>query len=237
MRVPIPQKSVILLSKYQFMKNIILFGLSLFVSLSLFSQKITVEEKIEKIADGKYNSLVVFIPEASLKNVSSEWKSKMKDAKAKVSGSSEMFADNALLTEISENAIDVYANFSEKDNGVVMVVAFNLGGAYLNSKEHAPGFRKAQEMVQSFAVSMAKEAVNKKMEDEKEQLSKTEKTFEGLEKDNKNLASDIEKYKSRISEAEKNIDDNNKKMEELKKEIESQKKQVESTQQRLNKIN
>lgn len=219
------------------MKKTILFGLTLLISLAVFSQKISVEEKIEKIADGKYNSLVVFIPDASLKHVCSEWKSKMKDAKAKVSGSSEMFADNALLTEISENMIDVYANFSEKDNGIQMVVAFNLGGAYLNSKEHAPGFRKAQEMIQSFAVKMAKDAVTEKMETEKELLNKTQKSFDGLEKDNKNLASDIEKYKNRIAEAEKTIEDNNQKMEGLKKDIETQKKQVESTEQKLNKIN
>lgn len=219
------------------MKKILAFYLGLCFAMTAAAQKISVEEKVEKIADGKYNSLVVFIPESSVKQVSSEWKSKMKDAKAKVSGSSELFADNALLPEISENTMDVYSSFTEKDGGVVMVVAFNLGGAYLNSKEHAPSYRKANEMIQSFAVKMARDAVSEKMKAEQEILDKTQKTFDGLEKDNKNLASDIEKYKSRIAEAEKNIEENTKKMESLKNDIEVQKKAVENTGSKLNKIN
>lgn len=202
------------------MKALFVFSTLLLFSCSIFAQKTKVSESIEKIADGKYNCLVVNITGAEADDVSKAWKDRMKDAGAKVSGKSEMMADDASIASISSNTIDVYSITEQKDGYVRFVVGFNLGGAYLNSREHASGYKAAEKMVYDFAVSQAKKAVEKEIESQQALIKSAEKKVDDLTKENEKLARDIEDYKKRIEEAEKTIESNKSSIESGQKSIE-----------------
>lgn len=210
------------------MKTILVFSFAMVIALNIFGQKITVTEKIEKIAKGDYNSLVVFIPEESMKRVISEWKIKMKNADAKVDGNTEVFADNAKLPDLSDSTIDVYSIFKEKENGVEMIVAFNLNGTFLNSKDHELKFKVALNMLKCFAIN-----INEKLEQEMQELEKLNVKNENLMIISRNLESEIAGFKEKIAVAEEDIQKNSKKIEDLKADIDKQKKVVEAVKTRL----
>jgi len=178
------------------------------IILPVQAQKTKVSESIEKIGDGKNNCLVVTIVGANEDDVAKSWKDQMKDTGGKVSGKKEMFVDDASLPSISSNTIDIYSVIEEKGGNVIFTVGFNLGGAYLNSKEHASGYKVAEKMIYDFAVSQAKYAIEEKIKDQKDVIAKSTKDVENLTKDNEKLAKDIEDYKKRIEDAEKNIENN-----------------------------
>ncbi len=216
-------------------KIFFLIGIFL-LTTAVNAQKTKVSESTEKIADGKYNCLVVTISEADDDDVIKAWKDKMKDTGAKVSGKSEMFADDATITSISSNTIDVYSIIEEKDGSVKFIVAFNLGGAYLNSRDHASGYKAAEKMVYDFAVSQAKEAVNKQLAVQQGLIKDTEKKIGDLTKDNEKMARDIEDYKKRIEEAEKSIETNKSEIENSNKALEEQNAALKELEKKLNAV-
>lgn len=218
------------------MKKILLLVAVILFTVTSFAQKTKVSESVEKISDGKYNCLVVTILEAKTDDVAKAWKDKMKDAGAKVSGKSEMFADDASLTSISANTIDIYSITEEKDGNVRFIVAFNLGGAYLNSKEHASGYKAAEKMIYDFAVAQAKDAVNNQLEAQKTLIGKTEKEIGDRTKDNEKLAKDIEDYKKRIEDAEKTIESNKSTIESSNKTLEEQNSALKELEKKMNAV-
>lgn len=201
-----------------------------------FGQKTKVSESEEKIGNGKNNALVVNILEANEDEVAKAWRDKMKDADAKVSGKSDMFADNAVLPLISSNTVDVYAIFEQKDGYVKMAVAFDLGGAFLNSRDHAQAYKEAEKMIYKFAVDMSKAAVQAQIDTQQAAYSKMENSFNSLGKDNERLNRDIEDYTKKIEDAKKKIEENTAEQERTKSEMDAQSKIVEELQKKLNAV-
>jgi len=218
------------------MKRFLLIIASAIVLFPAQAQKTKVSESIEKIGDGKNNCLVVTIAGASEDDVAKAWKDKMKDTGGKVSGKKEMFVDDASLPSISSNTVDVYSVINEKGGDVVFMVGFNLGGAYLNSKEHASGYKVAEKMIYDFAVEQTKLAVQNKIDEQKNLIAKTTKDVEGLTKDNEKLAKDIEDYKKRIEEAEKNIESNKSSIVNGNQNIEDQNKALKELEKKLSEV-
>ncbi|PKP02613.1 MAG: hypothetical protein CVU11_11245 [Bacteroidetes bacterium HGW-Bacteroidetes-6] len=218
------------------MKNLFLILLVAAFAFNANGQKTKVTESTEKIGNGKNNCLVVNIAEANADDIIKEWKDKMKGFGAKVSGKSEMMADDATILAISSNTIDVYSVTEQKDGYVKFMVAFDLGGAYLNSKEHTSGYKAAEKMIYDFAIAMAKDAVNKQLNAQKEMVSKTEKNIKDLEKENEKLAKDIEDYKKRIEDAEKKTEENKSSIETENKNLEEQNSALKDLEKKFNAV-
>ena len=206
------------------MKKLVLLIIVLYVSSSLYSQtEIKVNETNESIGNGSHNALTVRIYEASTKDVEKAWAKLVKSYKAKVSSKNEIFADNAAVKTISENTVDIYAVVKDKKEVYVeMVVAFDLGGAFLSSSNHPNKFKEAKKIVYDFAVETSKEAIRGQLKAAGKVLKKVEKEHADLIKYNENLHKDIEDYKEKIKEAEKNIEENIKNQETKTKEVEAQ---------------
>jgi len=194
------------------MKKIIL--LSLFSAFTTWSwaQKITVHESRENIGGGNHNALVVQVYGADAKDVEKEWKSKMKDLGAKVSNNKgEWFGDNAVIKEMGNNTIDIYARVDDKKTEVDLVVAFDLGGAFLNSSEHADKYKIVEKMMHDFAVKMTKDAIEYQLKNQQKALDKLTSQQKDLEKQNKNLNDEITDYQNRVKKDQdaivKNKDD------------------------------
>ncbi len=218
------------------MKKGILSILSICFVLSLSAQKTKVEEKRENLGDGVNNALVVAIYSAHVDDAEKEWKKKMKKAKAKVSGKNEIFADNAELPYISDNPIDVYARFEQRKDDVYMVVAYDLGGAFLNSSDHKTQFKAAEKMIYDFAVEISKLCIGDNLDDAEKELKNMNKDLDRLKSDNEGLHKDIQRYEEQIEKAKKEVEDNVKDQENKVKEIEEQQKSVSEIEEKLKKV-
>jgi hypothetical protein len=201
-----------------------------------FSQEIKVKEDKENIADAKNPVLTVVIYEADDSYVEKAWKNLMKGYDAKVSNKSEIFADNAVITEISVNTIDVYAYTKKTDEGVKLIVGFDLGGAFISSSTHSAEYKAAEKILKQFAIDVSKKAVEDKLADEQDKQKDLEGDLSGLKKKNEKLHKDIEEYKQKITDAEEDIITNEKDQETKTKEIEDQTKAVETMQKKLDDI-
>lgn len=224
-------------------------SLLLLVSTFTFSQNysIQVTESNESIGGGSNNALVVTIYEADIETVEKEWKSRVKDFSTEKTTLNKhtLFGDNAVIKEMGNNTVDIYTNFSDKkeDKTVRMVVAFDLGGAYLSSSQHKDKFEVAKKIIRDFAVKLTKEAVEAQMKEVNRAMEKLVDKQEDLEKNKKNMEERIADDKEKIKKAEEDIKKNEesiklnqKEQEEQKKLIEAQKKVVEDTKKRLDSV-
>ena len=210
------------------MRTIIILLLTL-LTISTFAQrKIKVHEEREKIANGSNNALVVTIYDSSQDEIEKAWKKLMKDYDAKITHKKEIFADDALLKDISPNTMDIYA-FTRKvnDDEFELVVAVDLGGAYLSSSEHASKYKIMQNIIYKFAVETTKDAIVEKQKEAQKVLDGIVKEKDNLIKENEKLANQIEDYKSKISKNESDIEKNKSLQSDKEKEIEKQQKVVE----------
>src|ERR1035437_9276717 len=205
----------------------------LLIAFSCFSQKIKVAESTERIGGNKNPAFVVSIYNTTPDEVASKWKSLMKDYKGKVTVKDEVFADNAVIPSINgNNTIDVYARAEKVNEGETkLIVAFDLGGAFLSSSSPSDKVKEAKQIVHDFAVKTTKEAIAGQRKTAEKVLSNLEGDQHDLEKQQKKLNSNIEDYKSKIDDYNKRIKDaqddlskNKTDQEKKKQELDAQKK-------------
>ncbi|MES2395703.1 MAG: hypothetical protein V4549_06855 [Bacteroidota bacterium] len=211
------------------MKKILTLAIAAFISFSGFAQKVKVKESNESIGEGSHNSLVVTLYGVNPDDAEDEFKSFMKEYDGKRSSKGgAIFIDNALIKEMGPNTIDIYgkANGKKGDPEITFIVAFDLGGAFLNSSEHKDQFNTAEKIVKDFAIKAIKNAVEEQLKAAQKIQSKLEDNQKDLEKENKSLNSDIEDYKAKIKRAEDDIVKNKAAQDKKKSEIEAQKKVV-----------
>lgn len=213
--------------------------LSIGIITAASAQKISIKvsESSERIGNGKNNALVVTVYDATIDEVGKAWKEKMKDYKGKVAMGDEILADNAVIKEINgNNTIDVYARLEKvKDNETKLIVAFDLGGAFLNSSEHKDKFPVAKKLVYDFAVQTTREAIAGQRKAAEKVFNKLEDEKQDLEKQQNKLNSNIEDYKAkiedynkRIKEAQDNLVKNKTDQDKKKTEVDAQKKVVDA---------
>ena len=214
------------------MKNIITVTTFL-LSISAFSQSISVKESNEKFSTGSQNAITTTIIENKLDDLLSQWKKVLKDFKnEKVKDSdNEVFGDNILIKDWGNNPVDFYTKFEEnkKDKTVKMMVAVDLGGTYLSSSKDKDKYKFVEKMVKEFAVKQSKAPIEDAIKDAAKLQAKQEDQQKDLEKDNKNLNNDITDYKSKITRAETDIVTTNAELEKKKSEVTIQKKVVEAS--------
>jgi hypothetical protein len=208
-------------------------------SVFLCAQNFTIQvtEGNEQIGAGNNNALIVTIYETDLETVEKEWKSRVKDFNTEKTNLSKhvLFADNAVIKEMGNNTIDIYTTFAEKkeERSVRMVVAFDLGGAYLSSGTHKDKFDVAKKIIYDFAVKLSREGVNEQVKVANKAYDKLLEKQKDLEKDKKDLEADILNYKEKIKAAEEAIKKNDADQLLKKKEIEEQKKAVDAVKKKL----
>jgi hypothetical protein len=219
------------------MKKIILsfFSLISFVSIA----QIKVEEKSEGFSVGNQNALIVKIAHSDREKVEKAWKTIIKDFHPDDVNNKkhEYFFDNAKFTGVSANAIDVYSIVQpENENEMKLMACFDLGGAYANSSSHGDIINYFKKMMHDFAVKMAKENLEDKIQDETKVLSKFMDKQESLEKENKNLHLDIIDYNERVKKANEKIELNKKEIEVKKTEVSQQHKKLDDLKMKLSDV-
>ncbi|MFI5164143.1 MAG: coiled-coil domain-containing protein [Bacteroidia bacterium] len=228
------------------MRYIILLSLCL-IAFSGFAQKtnitaqktnITVTESTENIGGGKNPVLIASIFYASIPDIESKWRSLMKDYKAKVKSEEEIFADNAVIASINgNNTIDIHAKVvSVKNEESKIIVAFDLGGAYLSSANNKEKFSEARRLLNEFAIKVTKEAIANQRKMAEKTLASLQSDQKDLEKQQNKLNSNIVDYKAKIEDYNKRIKETEDNLVKNKAEQDKKKAEVDEQQKAVNDI-
>ena len=137
------------------MKKIIVLSITFFITYSITAQKIKIKEGSENIGGANHNSLSVTLYGVKPSDAEEAFRSYMKKYDGKRSSKDgEVFIDHALVKDMGNNTIDIYGKAigKEGDKEIIFVVAFNLGGAYLNSNDHKDQYKVAEQIVKDFAI-------------------------------------------------------------------------------------
>ena len=207
---------------------------------ALFSFQIAEAQIIEAskvMSQGDNNSLTISLPDTDQKIVQKEWESYVKSYKGKmrkIKKSTEIFADDCKLEQISNNTVDVYAIVNQRGENTEVSVWFDLGGSYLNSEVHPEQYEKAEAMLQQFSGKVSKTYVANLLNEEQKKLKKMEGDYKSIEKSQENSVKDIAKFEEKIEEAKANIEDCKVRKEQAAKDIEAQKVVVKGVKKQLN---
>lgn len=225
-------------------KSIILFGLLLVVTISFAQMQAkgvtelpTIEETEKTMSKGNNSAFFIQVNGTSKGDLEKEWKNFTKGYKAKAKQdrkSKEWLADDAKITALSDNSIDMYADirYESKDNSSIYVW-FDLGGAFVNSETHQEAAKEAEKVLQKFVVQIYKHQAEGVLKGEEKTLSGLEKGLKKLEKDNRDYYKKIEEAKELIAKMEKNIEQNEIDQKKKGEEIDAQKQVVKSADEHV----
>jgi len=222
------------------MKNAFILFAFILIASSTFAQ--TAEKKainlpnideLEKtMTQGNHNAFVINLDGIPKKDAEKEWKDFTKSIKAKSKQDRKTklwLSDDAEISSISNNTVDMYADVRYESSTVSSVyVWFDLGGAYLSSATHSEEGVAAKKMLQNFTVSVYQNQAKDVLKQEENTLSDFEKDLKKLEKNNKEYHKKIEEAKELIAKMEKNIEVNIIDQEKKTGEITTQKETVKS---------
>ena len=219
------------------MKKLFTLGLLVMASAAFAQNNITIKEEMVAIDGTSRNSLTVILVEAKTDDVKKAWKKQLKDLKGKVSDKTIIFGDDCKSKEMGDNSFDVYSLVEEAtDAGVRLVVAFDLGGAYLSTAAHPDKYPIAEKLVYGFAIEQAKAVVSGQIESNGKILKGFEKEIAGLEKEKAGYESDIKDAEKKIEEAKAAIEKNVANQANKKTEIEGMKAAVADLEVKLKNI-
>ena len=194
---------------------------ALLIASTLFAQEpIEVRDGSVAFEGGTYASYTVTIHETDGNFVEREWKTQIKAASDKVTTKKEWFIDNARISSISQDTLDIYSKVIDlkKTGNVDFIVAFNSNGTFIgpeDEKKHAA----AMKYVYDFAFRTTKQIVNEQVEEAEKTLEKSQKELEALEKEKERLETSIVKNNEKISKSEGKIEENGRELEKLSSDI------------------
>lgn len=219
------------------MKKVISILFVLFTGLN-FAQEVRVNEGSYSFSFGSKNAILISIPLGNKDMIEKDLRSEMKDWGGKFSSTkNEMSVTQAKSKFMGEKPFDAFSAINaNKDGSIEIAVAIDLGGAFMNSKDHAEQYKAMSAKLKAFAIKASMESVAEELKEQEKVLEKLQKEQRDLEKDKKDLESDIESYKKKIAEAESKIKENEKNQETKKQEIVSQEKVVQEVDKKLKSV-
>ena len=225
------------------MKTKLFLTAALLVSAAtLFGQHVKVDISNQSIGGGRHEAFVTTIYHSNEADVKKGWKALLKKYNPeKVKGGGEIIADNATVPSISSNSIDIYAAISESAGEVELVVAFDLGGAYVDGSHS--GAKTAEEMVYGFAVKMTSAGIDAEVKEAEKVLAAKQKEVDKLVKANDRLHQNIDRWNGEIEsatqsikQAESDLETNEKEQDAAKKVVEEQEKAVQAVAAKLKEV-
>jgi hypothetical protein len=217
------------------MKNIILTAAFVATAISSIAQKTEVRYTETNFDASMKISSYIEIPDANKKLVEKRWVSYLKDFDGKVrEHDDEYFSDNAKISSLSPDTLDIYSKVESVEKAVRVTVAINRNGEYINNRTGT--LQAVDDFITKFAVEMRKEVIKNKIEDAENVLGDYKRTEHDLVRSNEKLENDIKDYRSKIADAERDIINNKSSLENTKKLIETQDKVVDELKKSLDKV-
>ena len=221
------------------MKKLTLFTFALlFFASSTFAQFI--KEANRSFSQGTQNSLSMDLRKTDTKSVEKEFAKFIGQYKGKTKAdkkTGEIFSDNAIIKEMGNNDMDIYAKVTQSGEDNNLTVWFDLGGAYLSSEDHPKEYAIAEKMIMEFAISVSKGMLEDQLKEEEKTMKKLEGDLKKLKKDKEGYEKDIEKAKQLIVQRENDIKTNIEDQKNKVTEIEGQSGVVEKLKAKIDKLN
>lgn len=173
------------------------------------SPKIEVTEIIEYMSQGQRPGLKVIIQTGNAAIIEKDWKGYLKTFKGKTKkGKEEYFTDNAAISLLSNNPIDIYSRIEETANGISIKAFFDLGGAYLSSKSNPEKYPIGETIIRDFAVKQAMKGLSSRLDQEEGKLGNLAEARKAIETEQQSLELDIERMKEAIRQNEQTLEKN-----------------------------
>jgi molecular chaperone DnaK (HSP70) len=214
------------------MKYSSLFLFVLFVS-SAICQSMRVKESNMSTSKGSQNSLSIEIPFVDENFFQDELKSYLRDWGKCKENKGEYCVLLGEWKDYGKKTFDVYARYEiKKESPVNVSFAFDLGGAFLNSKDHSSQYELFKKSIESFGRSCASKFINDQLERENKALKSMEKEQKTLEESKYDLEKEIEDFKRKIEENGKKIEENKTTQEKQKEAIKSQSTKIQEIEKK-----
>ncbi len=216
------------------MKSLYLL-LFLFFSIDSMAQSIKVKESNSDFSIAQnVNALVVEIPYVSQDFVEGKIKKLFKGFGKHKESKKEHVALMVELKDFGKMPFNAYGVSSVSNNDMVSVrFGFDLGGAFLNSKDHPEKYKVIEKIIEDFASKSVKTWVEGIVRDENKRLSNLEKDQKDLVKRKEHLEKEIKDFEKKITDNKNSIKENLESQSAKKTEIETQVKQVELVEKQL----
>lgn len=219
------------------MKSILLF-FSVTLITQVWSQQVKLSQQNQTFSVGSKNAYAISIPYATKTQVEDKLKDFLRDFGKSKSSKGEyvvLLGDNKSM---GDKPFDVYAMvLTEKDGSQLAVFAVDLGGAFMNSKEHSNQSQAFEQLLVKFGKECANKAIDEEIEIERKELRSIEKDQQSLEKDLNNYEKDIENYKKLINETENKISDVKSNQVKKKDAFKTQEEKIESIEKKRKTLN
>jgi molecular chaperone DnaK (HSP70) len=173
------------------------------------------------------NSLVVEIPYVSQDFVEGKIKKLFKGFGKHKESKKEHVAMMVELKDFGKMPFNAYGVSSVSNNDIVSVrFGFDLGGAFLNSKDHPEKYKVIEKIIEDFASKSVKTWVEGIVREENKRLNNLEKDQKDLVKRKEHLEKEIKDFEKKIADNKNSIKENLDSQSAKKTEIETQIKQV-----------
>ena len=218
------------------MKPILLF-ITLFIAGNSFSQMLRVNEGSQSTVKGNQTALLIEIPFVSEDFIIDELKSYLKDWGKCKEIKGEYVVSLGEWKEYGPKLFDVYAHAQiQKNGGASLSFSIDLGGAFLNSQDHADKYVLFKKSIEAFGRSVASKWINNELDKETKVLKTLEKEQSDLEEDKVDLEKEIEDFKKRIEENQKKIQENLSSQEKQKSAMKTQTTKIEEIEKKKKEI-
>jgi len=220
------------------MKNInFLIGFLLFICTNFCVAQVSIVEQEMNMNMGIKNAIVLELPDSDIKLVEKLWKKYIKQfggKTKKVKKSNEWMTDNATISTISTDWVDMYSSFEKSGNNAVLNLWVDMGeDEFINSYAHASQYEELENILLHFSEEVRKANVELEMAEEEKTLKRLETELKKLERLNDNYHKEIENAKAKIAKAEENIITNESDQEQARDLILQQQNRVEEVRQKM----
>jgi chromosome segregation ATPase len=208
-------------------KIFVTLSVLIFVSITLYAQRIRAVETPDKIGDAT-KAAAVMVYETPQSTVEKEWKSFMKKNDGKISTEhGAMVAHNILLKELGSDTLTIYARIEKDDEGIKLTIA-------IVPESNLTGMKRIME---NFARMLTKESIADQQKEAEKALDNAERSLARLTRDNSDLHNSITRLNDKIKETEENVKDNEKAQEEAKKVLDEKRKSLNAVKDKAISVN
>ena len=142
----------------------------------VWSQQVSLIQENQTFTIGVKNSYVLTIPYASKPLIEEELKSFLKEFGKAKDNKGEFKVLLGKNKKVSDKPFDVYARVvTGKDGLPIAVFAVDLGGAFMNSREHPNQSQGFEESLMKFGKACGNKAIDEEIETEQKVLNALEK--------------------------------------------------------------
>ncbi len=193
------------------MKYLLLFVLALNLTIAEGQDTLQVTEVQKTFSKGQHTGFSVYIPQAKLKEVASDWRKyqreKNKSDYKEVKG--EYILSKTNIPEISTDSIIVYSILSATTTQINLVAFVSGDDSVFYSSTINPSISgKINSYIRNFAVHQYRNAVTNELALEQKTLKDIEEDIESLEKDNEKMEKKIKNNERDINNLESEIKSN-----------------------------